>query len=209
MPEPQTEDPGGRHESRSSSRRTTSRGRGGASPARGRTVEISPQERPERRVGRGNRNSRRNWSTRSTGRQSVDRRRLVVAGAVIAVVALFVGWALGRSGGSPAGGRPSRRRAPPRRRVWRRSRRQSMPSTVPATTRPVVRRGPTTTTVPEWQTTTVEVDPAAAALGHRRRRRGRRTRSPSSTWDAARCAHWRRTPHSRSRLSSTPARTGS
>jgi hypothetical protein len=95
--------------------------------------------------------------------QSVDRRRLVVAGAVIAVVALFVGWALGRSGGSPAG------EAQPSPSTTEASGLETLapavvPSTVPATTRPVVRAGPTTTTVPEWETTTVDVDPAVAAL---------------------------------------------
>jgi hypothetical protein len=95
--------------------------------------------------------------------QPVDRRRLVVAGSVIAVVALFVGWALGRSGESPAG------EAQPSPSTTEASGLETLapaavPSTVPATTRPVVRAGPTTTTVPEWETTTVDVDPAAAAL---------------------------------------------
>jgi hypothetical protein len=95
--------------------------------------------------------------------QSVDRRRLVVAGAVIAVVALFVGWALGRSGGSSAG------EAQPSPSITEASGLETLapaavPSTAPATTRPVVRAGPTTTTTPEWETTTIEVDPAAAAL---------------------------------------------
>jgi hypothetical protein len=95
--------------------------------------------------------------------RSTERRRLVVAGAVIAVVALFVGWALGRSGDPPAG------EAQPSPSTTESSALAtlapaSVPSTVPATTRPVVRAGPTTTTVPEWETTAVDVDPAAAAL---------------------------------------------
>ena len=95
--------------------------------------------------------------------ESVDRRRLVVAGAVIAVVALFVGWALGRSGESPAG----EAQPPPTTEA---SGLETLapavvPSTVPVTTRPVVRPGPTTTTVPEWhQATLADIDPAAAAL---------------------------------------------
>ena len=92
-----------------------------------------------------------------------ERRRLVVVGAAIAVVALFVGWALGRSGDSPVG------EAQPSPSTTEASALEtlapaSVPSTVPATTRPVVRARPTTTTVPEWETKTVDVDPAAAAL---------------------------------------------
>jgi hypothetical protein len=89
---------------------------------------------------------------------------LVVAGAVIAVVALFVGWALGRSGGTPAS------EAQPSPSTTEASGLETLapaavPSTVPATTRPVVRAGPTTTAVPEWhQATVVDLDPAAAAL---------------------------------------------
>jgi hypothetical protein len=92
-----------------------------------------------------------------------ERRKLVVAGAVIAVVALFVGWALGRSGGAPAG------EAQPSPSTTEASGLETLapaivPSTVPATTRPVQRASPTTTTPPEWETTTVDVDPALAAL---------------------------------------------
>jgi hypothetical protein len=95
--------------------------------------------------------------------QPVDRRRLVVAGSVIAVVALFVGWALGRAGESPAG------EAQPSPNTTEPSGLETLapavvPSTVPATTRPVVRAGPTTTTPAQWETTTIDVAAAAAAL---------------------------------------------
>jgi hypothetical protein len=92
-----------------------------------------------------------------------ERRKLVVGGAVVAVVALFVGWALGRSGGAPAGEAqtsPSTTEASALETLAP----AAVPSTVPATTRPVVRAGPTTTTAPEWEAMRVEVDPAAAAL---------------------------------------------
>ena len=83
---------------------------------------------------------------------------------------LFVGWALGRSGGSSAeeSAQPtaatvdtSPAETPPLAVV---------PSTVPSDCSRHLASAPgvtipTTSTVPEWQTETVEVDPAAAALG--------------------------------------------
>jgi hypothetical protein len=96
--------------------------------------------------------------------QLAARGKLVVAGIVVAVVALFVGWALGRSGGAPSG------EAQPAPSTTEASGLETLApavvsSTVPATTRPVVRAGPTTTTVPEWrQATVADIDPAAAAL---------------------------------------------
>jgi hypothetical protein len=94
----------------------------------------------------------------------IERRKLVVGGVVVAVVALLVGWALGRSDGGARSGE-----APPSPTTSEDSALATLapailPSTVPATTRPIVRAGPTTTTAPEWETSTVEVDPAAAAL---------------------------------------------
>jgi hypothetical protein len=163
MPEPQTEDPGAstrveieltqNDESRSKWRKA------GA----GATVEIpgkhdpsdAPVAMPELEAQLAGEVDRP---------QSVDRRRLVVAGAVIAVVALFVGWALGRSGGAPAG------ETQPSPSTTEASGLETLapavvPSTVPVTTRPVVRAGPTTTTVPEWhQANLADIDPAAAAL---------------------------------------------
>jgi hypothetical protein len=95
--------------------------------------------------------------------QSVDRRRLVVAGAVIAVVALFAGWALGRAGDTPAG------EAQPSPSTTEAAGLETLapaivPSTVPVTTRPAARLGPTTTTVPQWESTTIDVGAAAVAL---------------------------------------------
>ena len=96
---------------------------------------------------------------------AIERRKLVVGAAAVAIVALFVGWALGRSGGSSASenAQPETTAAdtspsetPPLAEI---------PTTVPVTTRPVVvRAGPTTSTVPEWETSYVDVDPMAAAL---------------------------------------------
>ena len=97
---------------------------------------------------------------------TIERRKLVVGAAAVAIVALFVGWALGRSGGSSAtdDAQPAATTAdtspsetPPLAEI---------PTTVPVTTRPVVvRAGPTTSTVPEWETSYIDVDPLAAALG--------------------------------------------
>jgi hypothetical protein len=163
MPEPQTEDPGAstrveieltqNDESRARWRK----------PGAGATVEVSSKDDPsEASV------AVPELEPQLTGEvnrpQSLDRRRLVVAGAIIAVVALFVGWALGRSGGSPAG------EAQPSPSTTEASGLETLapaivPSTVPATTRPVVRAGPTTTTLPEWHRATIaDIDPAAAAL---------------------------------------------
>ena len=162
MPEPQTEDPGASTRveielTQNDESRARRRKPGAAS-----TVEISGKSDPSDASVAAT-----ELEPQLAGEvdrpQSVDRRRLVVAGAVIAVVALFVGWALGRSGGAPAG------EAQPSPSTTEASGLETLapaavPSTVPATTRPVVRAGPTTTTVPEWETTTVEVDPAVAAL---------------------------------------------
>jgi hypothetical protein len=100
---------------------------------------------------------------------TVDRRATVVVGVTVAVISLFVGWALGRSGGSSAEdpAQPtaatidtSPAETPPLAVVP-----STVPVTVPVISRPAGRGDPTTSTVPEWQTTIVEVDPAAAALG--------------------------------------------
>jgi hypothetical protein len=97
-----------------------------------------------------------------------ERRKLIAVATVVAVVALFVGWSLGRAGRSApsdaaqspattAGASPSE--TPPLAVVP-----STAPATVPATSRPRAPVGPATTTVPEWQTETVEVHPALAAL---------------------------------------------
>jgi hypothetical protein len=99
----------------------------------------------------------------------VERRTLVLVTAAVAIVSLFVGWSLGRSGGSSAGdvAQPdatvadtSPDETPPLAEI---------PTTVPVTTiRVAIRPRPETpsptTAAPEWQTETVAVDPAAAAL---------------------------------------------
>jgi len=96
---------------------------------------------------------------------TIERRKLVVGAAAVAIVALFVGWALGRSGGSSASedAQPEATTAdtspsetPPLAEI---------PTTIPVTTRPVVvRAGPTTSTVPEWETSYIDVDRVAADL---------------------------------------------
>jgi hypothetical protein len=105
-------------------------------------------------------------ATDGYGPPPVERRRLIVAVVIVAVVALFVGWALGRAGGSP-----DATAQPPQTTIETSGLETlapaSVPTTVPVTTRPVVRARPTTTTAPEWETTTVEVDPVVAALGIR------------------------------------------
>ena len=99
---------------------------------------------------------------------SGERRKLVVVTAAVAVVALFIGWALGRAGGSSAG-----EQAQPETTTAAISPSETPPLavvpttaavTVPRTTRPPAQVGPGPTTVPEWRTETVEVDPTAAAL---------------------------------------------
>ena len=95
---------------------------------------------------------------------SHDRRKLVAGGVAVAIVALFVGWALGRSGGGSTD-----EAAQPTATVADTSPSDTaplaeIPTTVPVTTRPVVRVAPTTT-LPEWEASTIAVDPAAAALG--------------------------------------------
>lgn len=100
---------------------------------------------------------------------NAERRRLVVVAASVAVVALCVGWALGRAGRSPASeeAQPDATTAdaapsatPPLAELP-----VSVPVTVPVTARPSQQNGPATTIVREWQTETVDVDPAVAALG--------------------------------------------
>lgn len=103
-----------------------------------------------------------------SGPKTIERRQLVVGAVAVAIVAMFVGWALGRSGGSSASedAQPEATTAdtspfetPPLAEIP-----TTIPVRVPVTTRPVVRSGPTTSTVPEWQTSFIDVDPVAAAL---------------------------------------------
>jgi hypothetical protein len=94
---------------------------------------------------------------------AIERRTLVIVATVVAVVAFFLGWVLGRSGGSSSeqgqAETPAADTAPSETSPL-----AEVPTTVPVRNSPVIRAVPTTT-FSEWQTETVEVHPALAALG--------------------------------------------
>jgi hypothetical protein len=104
-----------------------------------------------------------------------ERRRLIVTALAAGVIALFVGWALGRSGGpgssadEPSGGDVPATSGPATTDETAGSAVPSVsPDDLPATTRPftpIVEQGPTTTEVRQWSFDTVAVDPALAASG--------------------------------------------
>jgi hypothetical protein len=116
---------------------------------------------------------------RHDGEGSSERRKLVVTGLAAAVVALFIGWALGRSGadGSTATDEAGTRASePPVTTVDGDELGVTVPTldpalfpspTVPTPTDAPVRRTTTTTDAPTWSLTQARVQPQAAALAIR------------------------------------------
>ncbi len=103
-----------------------------------------------------------------------ERRRLIVTGLAAGVIALFIGWALGRSGGPGAtageasGDDPPATTAPATTEVVGSAVPSVAPADLPTTTRPftpIVEQGPTTTVAPGWVDDFALIDPALAGTG--------------------------------------------
>jgi hypothetical protein len=103
-----------------------------------------------------------------------ERRRLIVTGLAAGVIALFIGWALGRSGGPGAtageasGDDPPATTAPATTEVIGSAVPSVAPADLPTTTRPftpIVEQGPTTTVPEGWVDELVPIDPALAGTG--------------------------------------------
>ena len=113
------------------------------------------------------------------GAWSSERRKLVVTALAAAVVALFIGWALGRSGGDGSAATDesgTRVSEPPATTVDGDALGATVPTvdpalfpspTIPATTEATVRRTTTTTDVPAWSLTQARVQVEAAELAIR------------------------------------------
>ena len=94
----------------------------------------------------------------------IERRTLVIVATLVAVVAFFLGWALGRSGDSSGSEQGHAETSAADTAPSETFPLAEVPTTLPVRNSPVIRAVPTTT-FSEWQTETVEVHPALAALG--------------------------------------------